>query len=405
MSARRKPPRLWLREAQRDAAGRITHQSVWYIKDGDHSESTGCGEADLGGASAALTDYLTSKQVEEASKGCRRADQVPVADVVALYVRDIANGHSRPKETKARLGTILDYLGDKMLSDVNGDACRAYAAGMQTDSAARRALEDFRAAIKHHRMEGKCSEVIEVTMPRRRPHRERWLTRSDAARLIWRAWRYRELQKGVQTEKRPRRHVARFILLALYTGTRAGPICEATTRPTIGRGWVDLERGVFYRRPAGKRSTKKKAPPVRLPERLLAHMRRWQRLGISRDFVIEYKGRAIKRLTKAFNAAVLDANLSSVNGKVTPHILRHTAATWLMQCGVDPWIAAGYLGMTVETLIHNYGHHHPDHLAAAREAFDHRSPSPDRHRMVGMEREQKRSNVFDIASKPKASSA
>jgi hypothetical protein len=32
-----------------------------------------------------------------------------------------------------------------------------------------------------------------------------------------------------------------------------------------------------------------------------------------------------------------------------------------MQRGCDMWEAAGYLGMTVETLEEVYGHHHPDH--------------------------------------------
>ena len=30
-----------------------------------------------------------------------------------------------------------------------------------------------------------------------------------------------------------------------------------------------------------------------------------------------------------------------------------------MQSGVDPYEAAGYLGMSVETLMDTYGHHHP----------------------------------------------
>jgi integrase len=403
MSAKRKPPRLWLKPTQRDDTGRITHHATWYVKEGTRRESTGCGEEDAQGAAAYLAEYISRRYLEEALKGSRRADQVPVADVIALYLRDVVNGHARPKETKARLSSILDFFGDKMLSDINGDLCRAYAVRAKTDSAARRALEDLRAAIKHHRKEGKCSEVVEIVMPLRRPHRERWLTRTEAARLIWRAWTYREVQKGVQTDKRPRRHIARFILVGLYTGTRAGPICEAAMCPTIGRGWVDLSEGVFYRRAPGRKATKKRAPPVRLPNRLLAHLRRWHRLGISRESVIEYEGRAVKRVTKAFNAAVLDAGLAAEHGKVTPHILRHTAATWLMQRGVDPWIAAGYLGMTIQTLIQNYGHHHPEHLGAAREAFDHRSPGPIRDRMARSKREQTVSNVLKMADDRKTS--
>jgi Phage integrase family len=189
------------------------------------------------------------------------------------------------------------------------------------------------------------------------------------------------------------------------SGSEQGPAGATATCPAIGRGWVDLTNGVFYRRGPGRKITKKKAPPVRLPDRLMAHIRRWHRLGISRDSVIGYQGRAIKRVTKAFNAAVLDAKLSAEQGKVTPHVLRHTAATWLMQEGVDPWIAAGYLGMTVQTLIQNYGHHHPEHLGAARKAFDHRSPGPIRDGMSRPKQEQTRSNVLGMANDTKASTA
>ena len=57
---------------------------------------------------------------------------------------------------------------------------------------------------------------------------------------------------------------------------------------------------------------------------------------------------------------------------VTPHTLRHTAATWLMQQGTDLWQTAGFLGMSVEQLERTYGHHHPDHLKEARDAIDRR---------------------------------
>ena len=50
---------------------------------------------------------------------------------------------------------------------------------------------------------------------------------------------------------------------------------------------------------------------------------------------------------------------------VTPHVLRHTAATWLMQAGTDPGRPRASSGMTVETLMSRYGHHHPDYLSGA----------------------------------------
>jgi integrase len=51
--------------------------------------------------------------------------------------------------------------------------------------------------------------------------------------------------------------------------------------------------------------------------------------------------------------------------KDSPHILRHTAATLLMQSGIDLAQIGGYLGMTVETLERVYGHHHPDFVPDA----------------------------------------
>lgn len=40
-----------------------------------------------------------------------------------------------------------------------------------------------------------------------------------------------------------------------------------------------------------------------------------------------------------------------------------------MQNGVDAWEAAGYLGMSVETLLRVYGHHHPDYMKNAVEGI------------------------------------
>ena len=176
-------------------------------------------------------------------RSSRDPDQIPIADVLTVYLTDIVPGHSRPKETKGRIAALDSFFGDRMLSYVTGETCRTYAAQRSTDAAARRELEDLRAAINHHRREGLCSKVVEVVLPHERPPRERWLNRSEAARLIWSAWRYREVQKGRQTDRRSRQHVARFILVALYTGTRASAVCGAALQATVGHGWVDLDRG------------------------------------------------------------------------------------------------------------------------------------------------------------------
>ena len=361
MPARSKGRRLYLRPARHDKTGH--HAAIWIIRDGNHQQSTGCPAYDVSGAERALALYITNKHVRAAGASKRDPGQIPIADILAIYLRDVVSRHSRPKETKSRIKALDSFFGDKLLSYVTGETCRAYVAQRSTDAAARRELEDLRAAINHHRREGLCDKIVEVVLPPERPHRQRWLTRSEAARLIWSAWRYREVQKGKQTDRRSRQHVARFILVALYTGTRASAVCGAALQATVGHGWVDLERGVFYRRPAGQRETKKRQPTIPLPDRLLAHMRRWKRNG--QRFAVEWNGETVQNIKKAFTNVAADAGLDDV----TPHVLRHTAATWLMQAGTDMWEAAGYLGMTVEILSQRYGHHHPDHLAGAKRAF------------------------------------
>src|SRR5271154_6043985 len=96
--------------------------------------------------------------------------------------------------------------------------------------------------IRHHAKEGLHTGVVFVTLPEKGQARDRWLTRSEAARLLWTCYRAREMQtrhrgadKGqkLPTDKRPLRHLARFILIGLYTGTRCGAIAAASPVPAV----------------------------------------------------------------------------------------------------------------------------------------------------------------------------
>jgi integrase len=390
MPARAKGPRLWLRKARRDKRGAITHPAVWIILDGRRQESTECGPNDRVGAERALEQYLNRKHVAATAKGVRDPSEIYVADVLALYSAMVIPKHARPKESLQRVDRLLQFFDGKRLSDINGDLCREFTKGRSTLTAARDDLSLLRAAINFHREEGHCNKIVSVVLPEKPVGRERWATRSEAASLLWAGWRFRETQKGKPTDRRSRRHVARFILVALYTGTRAGAVCAAALEPTEGRGWIDVERGIFYRRPAGQRETKKRRPPVPLPQRLLAHLRRWKQSG--QKFAVEWNAEPVKDVDKAFRNVAHDAGLPDI----TPHVLRHTAATWLMQLGTDKWEAAEYLGMTVDQLDRTYGHHHPDHLKGPRDAFD--RPPIDRQRMTRTNRDQAHSNVRKIAN-------
>ena len=265
MPRRSKGPRLWLQPAREGKGGEILKRAVWVVRDGEIKRSTGAGPSEIGEAESALAAYLNEKLTPRVQD--RDPAFVDIATVIAIYVEDVAHKHSRPKETAGRLGRILDFFGAKRLNYLNKKACESYVTARGSVAAARRELEDLRAAVRHHREAGLCIALTPVVLPDNGEPRERWLTRLEAARLLLAAWRLREKQGGKLTDRPTAKHVARFILTGLYTGTRVGAICGAALQPTAGHGWIDTKHGVFYRRTAGMKRTKKRQPSIRMPPR------------------------------------------------------------------------------------------------------------------------------------------
>jgi integrase len=375
----RKGARLWLRPERRDRSGRLVTRATWIILDEGGHIATGCAAREADAAERRLADYIARKY--RPARRERDIDGIDVADVLSIYHDDRWARLANPKKFDERIGRLNEFWGGKMLADVTGASCREYVLWRGSSGGARRDLEDLRAAINHHARQGYHRGVVGVPLPEKGRPRDRWLTRDEAAQLLRTCWRTREVQRlhrgasageRVETSRYPLRHLARFILIGLYTGTRASAIAAASPYRAEGRSFVDLERGIFYRLADGQRATNKRQPPVPVPPRLLAHLRRWARRGIADEHFVEWNGKPVKSVKTAFASAVKRAQLS---GKVTPHTLRHTAATWLMQAGVDKWEAAGFLGMSVEMLDRVYGHHHPDHLKVAARAIGYR-PRP-----------------------------
>ena len=363
--------------------------SYWVIKDGNRRIATGCAEADVEGAERALVEYRAA-QYEPA--GGNHPATVAIADVLLLYARDKGPLNARPKELAAMIERLNAAWGNRKVIDIKGATCREYARRRGAKIAARNELSVLRAAVNHWHREHTLTAVPIVTLPSANPSRIRWLQREEAARLLRVAWRARQtlrpgktkragrpqIMSGGATKRHTSRHVARLLLIGLYTGTRTGAILDLHWQPNTVGGWIDLKRGVMYRRAEGGLETKKRTPPVRLPRRLLAHLRRWRRLDdalpprLDTDGnplprpVVHWQGRPVRKIHKAFRSLVAAAELGA---DVTPHVLRHTRATWLMQAGVDIWEAAGSLGMTVKMLEDTYGHHHPDFQKEAADAY------------------------------------
>jgi hypothetical protein len=225
MSRQSKGARLWLEPERRNDDRSIRKRAVWVIRDGTSKVSTGKAAEDRAGAEQALRDYLADKYRPSRTRG-RSADQILIADVLTIYLEDISPNHARPDETKQRVLTLDSWWADRTLADVTGKTCRAYAQyrcsqpwrnakpertgkppRMVTVAAARRELADLRAAINHYHAEGFCRELIAVVLPEKEAARDRWLTRSEAARLLWAAWRLRERHRGGQSSRYVGRHL------------------------------------------------------------------------------------------------------------------------------------------------------------------------------------------------------
>lgn len=323
MPPRGKGPRLYLDPKRR----------TWTIRDGGRAIRTSCAEESLGEAEKALAEYIAGKHRPTPSAS------PAISDILTVY----SDEHVPHKRSADKIEHTIDNLegwwGEKVLSDVTARNCREYAK-VRPPVAARRDLETLRAAIRYwHREYGPLPSIPAVVLPDKPQARDRWLTRSEAAKLLKAA--------------RHTPHLARFILLGLYTGSRSSALLQLR--------WdrIELDRGIMHRRAAGEADQAlKRRPPVRLGDRILAHLRRWHRIDDGRDMpVVHYEGKQVRKLRRSWDTARRAAKLPA---GISPHTLRHTRATWLMQAGVDIWEAAGSLGMSPRMLEQTYGHHHPD---------------------------------------------
>jgi hypothetical protein len=405
MSRRPKGPRLYLRSGRVHARTGQPIPDIYYIRDGSTEISTGCGPESLGRAEQALADFIAAKWTPEGEGGAQRDGDpasVFVAEVLALYLQDRAPGAPDPSAVKARFKPLLTFFAEDTLAHVKRSRCQAYVAwrvlqpiasakkDMEnarrvTEQGARRELEDLSAAIGHWAGEHPLTRRPKVWLPDKPESPRDALTRSQAAALLWASMGWRRQQDGSwkrlgKSARANRAHLRRFILMGLYTGTRPGVIPKLLWTESPTQAWIDLDDGVIYRR--GKREKEqrtKKRTMVRIPSRLLAHLRRWkatddalmarrraEELPVTNSF-LHHGGRPLAgRIRRGYESLVADSGLPS---DVTPHWHRHTAATWLMERDAKPWEAASFLGMTMKTLEDNYGHHRPNHQSSAVKAM------------------------------------
>lgn len=385
MPRRAKGPRLYLKQRE----GR---EAVWIIRDGATERSTGRPAGSLGDAERELQRYIAEKWAPGTAAERNRRDpaQVGVDEVLALYAREKGPKlKADPRSTAGFIANLNAWWGEKTLAEVKRSTCQAYAthrmsqrirhgntARMVTDQTARRELETLNAAIGYWHAEDPLHTRPKVWLPQKAQSPRDALNRSQAAALLWAAMGWRKNDEGRwvrdnRTTIANRRHLRRFILIGIYTGSRSGVIKALLWHESPKNAWVDLDGGMIYRRGKAEQETaNKRRPVVKLPLRLLAHLRRWAEIDRKDNrrplSVLHFGGEPIGAVRTSFAGCVADAGLSE---GATPHWLRHTCATWLMENGAELWEAAAYTGMSPNVLLKHYGHHRPNHQAGAIRAL------------------------------------
>ncbi|MGK7651068.1 site-specific integrase [Roseovarius sp. B08] len=351
MPRKSKGARLYFRKAKNK------RRAVYVIRDGGKEYSTGT--TDFSEAETALRIYLNERDKPRAAS----SENYLVTDALFTYGSERAENTENPERIGYAIDALSMWWSGRTVSDVNENSCHAYARDMREgyqppeaeirrrpvgDGTIRRELGCLRAALNLCGRKGLLSSVPTVTLPPAPPVKDRWLTRDEVARLI------RAARKSPRT-----RYLARFILTALYTGSRKSVILGLGFIPHVFGGHVDFRTGKLHRKGNAQKQTKKNAPTIPTPDRLLRHFERWQKNGAK--WVVEIEGHRVGGIKNDWETIREIAGMP----EVTPHTLRHTAITWAMQGGANVWHVSGFFGVTMDTLEKYYAHHHPDYVKTA----------------------------------------
>jgi integrase len=307
-----------------------------------------------------------------------------IEEVIAAYLREHAlkleNAHSRKHLANTGARIVIWWAG-KTWAQVVGRRCREYMEWRiktqpkrngqpVSDTTVRHELVTLQTALNWYKMEYAPLLVVPtVWRPNKTPPRDDYfLTRAQVAARI-------RVARRLGYDR-----IVRFLLIGVYTGTRADAIFSLRWVRSTHNGWIDLDAGIIHRKGTAERETKKRRNRCRIHKRLLRHLKHWreQDIAVGITHVIHYEGDRVKEMYHAWEtirdeaAAILRnaGHPEPLHPKDAPHVMRHTAATWMLgsrKHKVSLEQAAAYLGMTPDMLWKRYGHHHPEFQKDAAE--------------------------------------
>lgn len=196
------------------------------------------------------------------------------------------------------------------------------------------------AAFNLAKGEERIASVPTIKPPTAPPSRDRYLTRKEAAALL-----------GAFESP----HARLLYSICLYSGCRKGQALALTwDRVDFANNRIDFNE-------PGRQITVKRRAVVPMGPKLLRAMKEAFKARTI-EHVIEYGGVRAKKVRWPFLRARIKAGLGP---DVTPHVLRHTAASWLAMARVPLDEAADLLACDPKTLRKVYRHYSPKYLRNA----------------------------------------
>lgn len=272
----------------------------------------------------------------------RQRSATTVSEIVGAYLKDRKDRIAHPEAMEVAWRTATPFFGHLRPDQVTADLCRQFtrqrvAAGYSRGTV-RKQLSIIAAALRWQDR----NTPARVELPPPPPPRLRRISRAEAERLIAAA--------GSP-------HVRLFIILAIATAARMGAILDLTwDRVDLDKGRIDLGEG----------PTKTKGRAVVPINDMARAALEEAREAAETDWVVEYAGRKVGAIKKAFQRAVERAGLDGV----TPHVLRHSAAVWMAEAGVPMSEISQYMGHSSTKVTERvYARFSPGHLRKAADAL------------------------------------
>ncbi len=339
----------------------------WYARwtDGRRSKRKSMGTRDAAVAQTRFAQWLLLGGADVQAEVTYK-----VADLWAVYdAKHVQPNVANPDTHRWSWANLSAHFADLTLAEVT-EAVPSYVAArtagrigrpaksatVRKELALLRACFNWCADAKFRKPLIKLADVPGFGLPEDSEPRDRWLREEEVARLLAAAER---LRVGNRLSR-----VERFLWLALETAGRKGALLDLT--------WdrVDMETNVIHLRDPEKRATKKRRASVPISRALRPVLERAyaEREG---DLVLDHGGDVWAALQAVAVAAGFAASRERApNGKpratgISPHVMRHTAATRMARRGVPLYIVAKVLGNTIQVVERTYAKHCPDDLRAA----------------------------------------